>query len=733
MSEQPNDPVRTPTPHQLPFFTRLLAYFGRQSTPVAALDSTDSDTEISGNRLADLAKWWQEKFTLSTDRTQRYNTYDEMDSFDMVAGVLDVLSEETTQPDYDKGVSVWVESHNAEMVEAAKACLHNLQLEDKAPDIVRRTCKMGDEFRQLIYAPEKGVLGWRYVSPKTMHRMEDKTERLVGFKVDGKKFRGARASPISWPWDFVHFRYQGSDPTGGYGVSYLASLFRPWRQATLAEDAMLMYRLRRSPDRNAVIVDVGDLEDHEAMEHVNNWRKRFRKQEYVDPSTPMYKKQFNPLTPLDDVFIPVRGPDNNTRIEPLSGAGNVDQISDLEYYINKFYGAARVPKSYMGWEGDLNSKCICMNTSILCLDGKVRTLREIVDTFDHTGALPGVYAFDTATDRFVPGRLRWAGVTKKNTQVVDVGITGGETIRCTPDHLFMRFDGSYCAAADLKPGDLLKTHPGEQAENHAVVAVLPVSETVDTGDITVDKYHNFVTGSWVVLHNSTLMQQDIRFARTCKRARRAFIYGVRATLEVHYALLGETFDTQQARNAFVVQMSPISYLDEFERLQLIELRSNITGALVGLGDAMKIDRDVWISYLLSHYLKFPDNLVMRMMHKDASAPPVISPEGVPMESEPFKGFYNVSNDERRRIDEALATSPSLRNALAGIRMYHADDIQEMAARQVDPSFTDLRCYVGDKKYTEVLTESVVEDTEEIKNAMTQVRNAMKNTDPAKGA
>ena len=280
----------------------------------------------------------------------------------LVSGILDVYAEESTQRDYDRGRSVWIESKSNGIVKAGEECLRNVGMEDRVAYITRRMGKLGDAFQRLIYQTGKGVLAWRQAPATKVHRVEDKFARLTGFREDGQKYRGKKRT-TSWPWDYIHFRLLGKYEEAGYGTSLLESMFRPWRQMTLAEDSVLMYRMRRAPDRNLVLVDVGNMEEHEAIQYLNSWRKRFRKWEFVDPASPNYKKQYNPLTPTEDVFVAMRR-DNTTRIESLSGAGNMGELYDLEHFRNKFFGSAKVPKAYFGFEGDINAKATLLQQDV---------------------------------------------------------------------------------------------------------------------------------------------------------------------------------------------------------------------------------------------------------------------------------------------------------------------------------------------------------------------------------
>jgi hypothetical protein len=333
----------------------------------------------------------------------------------------------------------------------------------------------------------------------------------------------------------------------------------------MAEDSILMYRLRRAPDRNLILVDVGNMEESEAQQFLNTWRKKFRKYEFVDPASPNYKKQYNPLTPLEDIFVAMRR-DNSTRIETLSGSGNVGELYDLDYFRNKFFGTAKVPKAYFGFEGEINAK-------------------------------------------------------------------------------------------------------------------------------------------------ATLTQQDIRFARTIKRLQRADIYGLRQVLEFHYSLLptnpeDTSFDFSKPEHAFMVQMPPISYLDEWERLELVELRYRIVDAMSRLAMEFKLDPKVWAIYVLINYAKLPEELVQKLIAKTPSSPN--GGGGAGFESLPPRlktlinntdkktralimedmtptGYYSISESEQRMIAEAVHTSPALRKIIGDIAYFHEGDVEAEALQQVDPS------------------------------------------------
>jgi len=309
-----------------------------------ANDIDEDDDTLAGDRLLS-----------RTSRPQSYRIFDHMADFDLVASVLEAYAEDATQPDPEQGRTAWVESSDPKIVEASHKCLDHLKIEDRITAIAYNMSKRGDHFRRLAYSNKLGVIGWRTAPPSKTFRVEDALDRLVGFKQTGQKFREMRKSKTSYPWDYAHFRLLGRDEDSMYGTSLLAPMFRAWRQLVLTEDAALTYRMQRAPDRYAVWVDMQATPPERVARQLNRWRSRFNRHEYADPATGTYRQKWNPLQPLEHLFLPMYE-NTQTRIDTLPGSGDMGQMFDLEYYTNKFFGAARAPKAYFGFEGDLNGK-----------------------------------------------------------------------------------------------------------------------------------------------------------------------------------------------------------------------------------------------------------------------------------------------------------------------------------------------------------------------------------------
>lgn len=117
----------------------------------------------------------------------------------------------------------------------------------------------------------------------------------------------------------------------------------------LGEDQALMYRLMRAPDRFAFFVDTGSQGEIDAWQSLQRFRRRHKKMEFVDPVSGRYDHRFNPITPLEDIYLAVSGKDSATKVEKLFGSNNQNDVTDLIYYIRKFCAAVRIPPEFMGF------------------------------------------------------------------------------------------------------------------------------------------------------------------------------------------------------------------------------------------------------------------------------------------------------------------------------------------------------------------------------------------------
>jgi hypothetical protein len=143
----------------------------------------------------------------------------------------------------------------------------------------------------------------------------------------------------------------------------------------LLEDAALIYRLQRAPERYAFYVDIGDLPPNEAMAYLNRVRQQHRKKKWVNPTTGKLDLKFDPMSQDEDFFIPVRQGAEGTRIEVL-GAPSWQHMEDIEYFRDKLFAAIKIPKAYLA-QSESTSRAILSSEDVRFARTVLRIQREL--------------------------------------------------------------------------------------------------------------------------------------------------------------------------------------------------------------------------------------------------------------------------------------------------------------------------------------------------------------------
>lgn len=275
----------------------------------------------------------------------------------------------------DDGRVFKVKCENVEVKEEIDFLLHKLlQMDDRAWGIMRNLCKQGDQFFENIIDPnnpKKGVLKVSILPADSMYRIETVKGRLVEFqqsqegpdyqslaKVEITKASQAQlmqATAIRFhPEQVVHARI-GDDRKMfyPYGVSTIEAARGPAHQLRLMEDAMLVYRLTRAPERRVFYIDVGQIQPSRAEFMVDRFKDQFRKKKVFSrkrgggaQGASAVEERWNPVPPDEDFFIPIR-PNSQTRIETLPGAENLGEIDDALYFRQRLFTAMQFPKNYL--------------------------------------------------------------------------------------------------------------------------------------------------------------------------------------------------------------------------------------------------------------------------------------------------------------------------------------------------------------------------------------------------
>jgi hypothetical protein len=157
-------------------------------------------------------------------------------------------------------------------------------------------------------------------------------------------------------WEVTHFRLLGNDMFLPYGSSVIEPARRIWRQLILIEDAMLVYRVVRAPERRVFYIDVANIPPENVPMYVEEQRKNLRSSQVIDRNTGRVDLRYNPLSVDEDYFIPVRGGESGTRIDTLAGGQNAAAVEDVAYIQKKLFAALKIPRAYLGYDEALSSK-----------------------------------------------------------------------------------------------------------------------------------------------------------------------------------------------------------------------------------------------------------------------------------------------------------------------------------------------------------------------------------------
>jgi len=371
----------------------------------------------------------------------------EMEYTPEIASALQVHAEESVAPD-EKGRSLHIFSENAKIKELLEELFYDtLNIEFVLLGWVRNLCKYGDFFIFIDVTDGYGVIN-AYPIPVNEIEREEGWDPNDPMSV---RFRWVTVgNQVLQNWQVAHFRLQGNDAFLPYGSSILESARRIWRQLILIEDAMLVYRVIRAPERRVFYIDVAGIPPDDVPNVIENARTQLKSQEVIDKDTGRVDLRYNPWSVDIDYFIPIRGTEGGTRIDTLPGGTNTTAIDDVEYIQKKLFAALKVPKAYIGFDEQL---CLHPDTKIPLLDGRELSIKEISEEY-RNGIKNWVYSSDLQGN-IKPGEIEWAGPTKTVNKLTEVVLDNGEKILCTENHPFLLRNGQYKRADEIMVGESL--------------------------------------------------------------------------------------------------------------------------------------------------------------------------------------------------------------------------------------------------------------------------------------
>lgn len=288
-----------------------------------------------------------------SERLMRYQDFQEMEYTPEIAAALDIYADETCAQD-EKGRVLHIYSDNEKIKELLEDMFYNvLNVEFNLRSWARNLVKYGDFFLYNDVSPEYGVVN-AFPIPVNEIEREENYDRDDPFAV---RYRWVTLGNRTLEnWEVTHFRLLGNDMFLPYGSSVIEPARRIWRQLILIEDAMMVYRVTRAPERRVFYVDVANVPPENVPMYVEEQRRNLRTNQVVDQNTGRVDLRYNPLSVDEDYFIPVRGSDTGTKIDTLAGGQNTGTVEDVAYIQKKLFAALKIPRAYLGYDELLSSK-----------------------------------------------------------------------------------------------------------------------------------------------------------------------------------------------------------------------------------------------------------------------------------------------------------------------------------------------------------------------------------------
>jgi len=367
-----------------------------------------SNTAKAGPAKTNYSSYLPDVYTGSPNRVERYQQYEIMDSDPEVNAALDILAEFCTQKNKDGKTPFSVQWRHKATNTEIKILGEYLQqwsklqkFETKIFRILRNVFKFGDAF--FIRDPE--TQKWTFIDPSKITKIivnesdgrrpeqyivKDLAPNLMdlvatqitpninprqgsGGLSGGGGYPGAASSNKGGASPYgssggtrfgttetehaigaehvVHLSVsEGLDNNFPFGNSLLENIFKVYKQKELLEDAILIYRIQRAPERRIFHIDVGNMPSHMAMafvERVKNEIHQRRIPSQTGGGQNVIDSAYNPLSINEDYFFPMTADGRGSKVDTLPGGTNLGEIDDLKYFTNKLFRGLRIPSSYL--------------------------------------------------------------------------------------------------------------------------------------------------------------------------------------------------------------------------------------------------------------------------------------------------------------------------------------------------------------------------------------------------
>lgn len=293
-----------------------------------------------------------------------FTDYEAMDTDPIINSALDIYSDESTV-NFPDGDVLKIKSEDDNIKKILRNLYYDiLNVEYNLWSWIRNMCKYGDFYLFLDIEKNIGVKNVIPLSSYDMRRHEGENPRNpyeVYFRYEGEKPIGELASKNEKKlenYEVAHFRLITDTNFLPYGRSQIEGARKLFKVLVLMEDAMLIHRITRAPERRLFKIDVGNIPPNQVDAYMNKLIDSFQKTPYVDQRTGDYNKKYNVQNMMEDFYLPVRGKDSGTEIGTLPGLGSEGFIDDVEYMKDRMMSALKIPKAWIGYDKGVEGKSV---------------------------------------------------------------------------------------------------------------------------------------------------------------------------------------------------------------------------------------------------------------------------------------------------------------------------------------------------------------------------------------
>jgi len=337
-------------------------------------------------------------------RIDLFRDYDSMDQDPILTAALDIYADEcTARNEFGSVLKIHHDDDNIKQI-LENLFYDILNVEFNLWPWTRNLVKYGDHFLQLEIAEGLGIVNVFPYSPYEITRVENfdpaNPQRVKFVYAPYQNPLGAYGQTTKKEfenYEISHFRLNSDSNFLPYGKSMIEGGRRVWKQIMLMEDAMMIHKIMRAPEKRIFKIDVGNIPPNEVDNYMQKIINNSKKTPFVDERTGEYNLKFNIQNMIEDYYMPVRGSDTGTNIDTLKGL-EMNMIDDLNYLKNKLMASLKIPKAYMGYEEETGGKATLASMDVRFAKTIERIQRVLISELTKI-AIVHLYAQGITDDR----------------------------------------------------------------------------------------------------------------------------------------------------------------------------------------------------------------------------------------------------------------------------------------------------------------------------------------------